>query len=350
MRRMLAGVVLLALSAGCSAQAGHLSAAPPLTGTAEAVQGGSGAHVVMTSHRKTKTTSTTTTPAPTTTTPAPTTTTPAPTTTTAVPSSTVTKTLVVFVENHTLAQMQAGMPYLNSLAHTYAYATGYTAATHPSLPNYLAVAGGSTFGITDDNDPSAHPLNGASVFGQALTKGGTAAVYAESEPSNCYPTGAGGLYAVRHTAWPYFVDEVSACKAGQVPSGDATSGAFAADAAAGRLPNVGWLIPNLCNDAHDCALSVADNWLKTMLPDVFNGPDWKSGHLAVVVTADEDDRSGGNTVLTVVAQPSLAGKVVTSPLTHYSLSAFLSAMSGSTPLRSAANAPSFAAAFGLTTP
>jgi phosphatidylinositol-3-phosphatase len=331
MRRVLASLTFLGLLAGCSAQAGHLSAAPRTTGTAGAVAGGSSAHIVKTSHRKT--TGTTTAP-----------------TTSPAASSTVTKTLVIFVENHTLAQMQAGMPYLNSLAHTYSYATNYTAMTHPSLPNYLAVAGGSTFGVTDDNDPSAHPLNGPSVFGQALAKGDTAMVYAESEPSNCYPTNASGGYVVRHTAWPYFVDETSACKIGQVPSGNATSGAFAADAAAGHLPNVGWLIPNICNDAHDCSLSVADHWLKTMLPDAFNGPDWRSGHLAVVVTADEDNRTGDNTVLTVVAHPSLSGKVVTSPLTHYSLSAFLSAMSGSTPLRSAAGAPSFAAAFGLSTP
>jgi phosphatidylinositol-3-phosphatase len=269
----------------------------------------------------------------------------------AAPSSgRVTKTLVVFVENHTLAEMQHGMPYLNGLAQRYGYATRYTAEAHPSLPNYLAVAGGSTFGITDDNDPSAHPLAGSTVFGQALAKGRTAKVYAEDEPSNCYPVNAGGTYAVRHTAWPYFVDEARQCRADQVPSGTATSGAFAADAAAGRLPNVGWLIPNLCHDAHDCSLSVADNWLATMLPDVFHGPDWRSGHLAVVVTGDEDDKTGDNTVLTVVANPSLTGKVVTSPLNHYSLSGFLSAMSGSAALRDAAGAPSFAAAFGLRTP
>jgi phosphatidylinositol-3-phosphatase len=261
----------------------------------------------------------------------------------------VTKTLVVFVENHSLSQMQTGMPYLNSLAQTYGYATNYRALTHPSLPNYLAVAGGSTFGVTDDNDPSAHPLSGQSVFGQALAKGKTAKVYAEDEPSNCYATNA-GLYVVRHTGWPYFVDEATACKANQVPSGSATSGAFASDAAAGNLPNVGWLIPNNCNNAHDCSLATADTWLKTMLPDVFNGPDWKSGQLAVVITADEDDSSQGNTVLTVVAHPSLHGKVVTSPLNHYSLSAFLSAMSGSTPLRNAVGSPSFADAFGLSVP
>ena len=41
-------------------------------------------------------------------------------------------------------------PYINSLARRYALATGMYAITHPSLPNYLAVTGGSTFGIDSD--------------------------------------------------------------------------------------------------------------------------------------------------------------------------------------------------------
>jgi acid phosphatase len=262
------------------------------------------------------------------------------------PSARVTKTLVVFLENHTLDQTQSGMAYLDTLAHQYGYATSYTAITHPSLPNYLAVAAGSTFGITDDNNPSAHPLTGPTVFGQALQHGKTAKVYADDEPTTCYAMDS-GAYAVRHTAWPYFVDEASQCVAGQVPSGDAAGGQFAADATAGTLPTVGWLVPNLCNDAHSCPLAVADGWLKAMLAPVFAGPDWASGHLAIVITADEDDHSGDNTVLTVVAHPSLSGAVVTTPLNHYSLSAFLSQISGSDPLRQAVRAPSFAEAFGL---
>src|SRR3954454_20407705 len=72
-----------------------------------------------------------------------------------VPAATarVTKVLVVIEENHSLSQMQSQMPYAYSLAKRYGYAGNYTAITHPSLPNYLAIAGGSTFGVTDDNYP-----------------------------------------------------------------------------------------------------------------------------------------------------------------------------------------------------
>ena len=52
---------------------------------------------------------------------------------------------------------------------------------------------------------------------------------------------------------------------------------------------------------------------------VFAGPDWKSGRLAVVLTADEDDHTQGNKVLTVVIHPSQGHHVVGTRLTHYSL-------------------------------
>jgi len=54
----------------------------------------------------------------------------------------VTKLLVFVVENHSLQQMRRGMPWLDHLARRYGYATQYRAITHPSLPNYLAIAGG----------------------------------------------------------------------------------------------------------------------------------------------------------------------------------------------------------------
>ena len=67
----------------------------------------------------------------------------------------------------------------------------------------------------------------------------------------------------------------------------------------------------------------------------------------MIVTADEDDRNSGNKVLTVVIHPSQKGKVVSSALNHYSLAGLHSDILSRNRLRGAANAPSFAAAFGL---
>jgi acid phosphatase len=258
------------------------------------------------------------------------------------------KVLVVIEENHSYAEMKSGMPYLFGLSNKYGYATDWTAISHPSLPNYLAIAGGSTFGVTNDAPPVRHRADvgtAQSVFDQALDSGKTAKTYAESMPGACYPTGYPldkPLYVPRHNPWTYFPASLSRCR-----SHDVAMTEFAAAARSNALPNVGFLIPNMCHDAHDCPLAAADAFLRKALPDVLASRDFTSGRLAVVVTADEDDKSSGNTVLTSVLSTRLANKVVSTPLTHYSLTRYIAQVLGVTPLKSGQSAPDMKAAFGL---
>ena len=254
----------------------------------------------------------------------------------------VDKILVLVVENHSLEQMRSGMPFTAGLADRYGHAVNYHAITHPSLPNYLAIAGGTTGGVTDDAPPAANPLAGQTVFGQALEHGRTARVYADGMQGSCTLQNGGSGYAVRHNPWAYYPAERRACQSYDVPL---TS--LRRDIADGRLPNVGMVIPNVCHDAHDCSLASADAWFRQQLTALMNGPDWASGHLAIVVTADEDDWNHGNQVLTTVISPGVRSLVVRSPLTHYSLSRALSEVAGGRPLQRAAGAPSLLRAFGL---
>jgi hypothetical protein len=267
-------------------------------------------------------------------------------------SSAVDKVLIIVEENHGFAAMTAHMPYLMTQARRYGYATNFRALTHPSLPNYLALAAGSTFGVSTDCSVARCPQSGPTVFDQAIAAGRTAKVYAEDMSVNCQPSGWGdGLYAVRHTAWPYFTDATSRsnCNRFQVPAG-ATGGPFRSDVRSGALPTVGWLIPNLCNDAHqpECPLARADSWLRSVLPAIVAGPDWRSGRLAVVVTADEDEGTADNNILTVVMHPSLHGRVVDTALNTYSLTRFQEQVAGVPYLGKARTAADFGSAFGLT--
>jgi phospholipase C len=250
------------------------------------------------------------------------------------------KVLTIMDENHTFAQMKSGMPYLWSQAQKYGYATNWSAITHPSLPNYLAIASGSTFGISDDYPPSVHNLAGSTVFDQALAAGKTAKVYAESMPSNCNQTNA-SPYAVRHNPWAYFTVMRTAC--GQY---DASTSTLLVDAKNNVLPNAGMVIPNLNDDAHNGTLAGADSWLKQRIPTILASSDFTSGRLAVVITADEGDGTS-NTVLTVVLDANLSAKIVTTGLSHYSLTEFYAQTIGVTPLLAGKNAPDMRAAFGL---
>ncbi|TPG18317.1 phosphoesterase [Pedococcus bigeumensis] len=241
--------------------------------------------------------------------------------------------------------MKAGMPYTYRLARTYGYATSYFATRHPSLPNYLAIASGSTHGVTTDAAPGDNvPVTGESVFGRAIAAGRTAGVYADAMPQPCALTPS-GRYAVKHNPWPYFVDERALCRQHDLPMS-----ALAADITAGSLPDAGMVVPDLCHDAHDCRLSTADAWFKDWMTRIQAGPDWRSGHLLVVLTADEDDRSAGNRVLTVVVHPSQHGAVVTTRLDHYSLTRLYAEVTGTAPLGHGAKAASMATAFDLPLP
>jgi len=107
------------------------------------------------------------------------------------------------------------------------------------------------------------------------------------------------------------------------------------------------VVPDLCNDAHDCSLARADAWMRRYVGQILAGPDWASGHLAVVVTADEDDSHHGNKVLTVVMNPAVSHEVVHAHLDHYSLSRSYAEVAGVQPLGHARNAPSLLERFGL---
>jgi acid phosphatase len=258
------------------------------------------------------------------------------------------KVLIVVEENRTPRSALAGMPYLASLASAYGKTTAYKAVAHPSLPNYLALAGGSTFGVRDDAGPGSHHISGPSVFDRVIAGGRTAKTYADAMPSACALSST-TKYAVKHNPWAYFSDPASRanCRRFDVPLGSTTRGALRADVDAGTLPTVGLVIPDICHDGHDCSLATSDAWLKSWLSVVRQGPDYRSGRLAIVVTFDEDDYSANNTVQTVVVSPYTSHVVTNRSLTHYSLTRYLAELTSTAPLRAAAAAPSLRADFRL---
>jgi acid phosphatase len=259
-----------------------------------------------------------------------------------------TKVLLIVEENKTQASARKGMPFLAKLGQRYGHTTHYRALAHPSLPNYLALAGGSTFGVRDDGNPSAHRIRHTSVFDQAIKAHQSAKAYEESMPSNCHLTST-GRYAVRHNPWTYFAEPRSRanCRHHDVPAGTTASGALHDDVTAGTLPTIGMLTPNLCHNAHDCSLAKADHWLKGWIRVIRHGADWTSGRLAVVVTFDENDGSRPNTVLTTVLSPSIHQVTSATTLTHYSWTRYAESLVGARQLQHARTAHSLGNAFGL---
>lgn len=258
------------------------------------------------------------------------------------------KVLVVIEENKRQQTAIDQMPYLASLARTYGFARAYRGVSHPSLPNYLAIVGGSTFGVTNDAGPGSNGVRGPSLLDTAIARGYTAKTYAEGMPSNCF-TAPEAPYAVKHNPWAYFTDATSRahCQKFDVPAGTLAAGELRRDIDAGTLPTLGLLVPDLCHDAHDCSLKTADDYLHGWLTKVMAGPDYRSGRLAIIVTFDEDDNSGDNTVLTAVISPRTKGVVSDERFTHYSLARYFAQLIRTNPPGNAAAAPQLRSAFGI---
>jgi phosphatidylinositol-3-phosphatase len=233
-------------------------------------------------------------------------------------------------------------PYENALAKECGLAGNYHGVTHPSLPNYIAATGGSTFGIADDAGPAAHPLGADSIFGQLGRSGRSWRSYEESMPGNC-DQAAASPYAVKHNPAAYFTAIRSACAANDVP----LAGNLDHDIAAGTLPSFSFVTPNLCNDTHDCSVRTGDNWLAAWIPKILSGPNYRAGNTLVILTWDEGVGSV-NQIPTIVVGPTVPAGVVSSQrFDHYALLRTTQDLLGLPHLGNAASAPSMAAAYGL---
>jgi hypothetical protein len=78
---------------------------------------------------------------------------------------------LVVLENAEYSEVSgsSAAPFINRLARRYGIARQMYATSHPSLPNYLALTGGSTFGISSDCTECSVP--GAGIAGQLDRRG-----------------------------------------------------------------------------------------------------------------------------------------------------------------------------------
>jgi phosphatidylinositol-3-phosphatase len=258
----------------------------------------------------------------------------------------ISKILVIMEENHSIGQVfPSHMPYLWSLARRFGRATAWSDIGHPSLPNYLAIFGGSKFNEPQDCLPSPGcTYSGPSVFGQALAHGGSARAYEESMPTSCDPRDS-GKYDVNHNPWAYLPDESRLCHLNDVPAGTVSAGALLTDVRDGSLPTVGEVSPNLIHDGHDGSLAQADAWLHSWVPVLTEGADWRNGRLAIVVVFDEGETT--EQVPFVILAPRVSHLVIRQRMNHFALTRLIDEIAGVPALREAARAADLVPLLGL---
>lgn len=165
----------------------------------------------------------------------------------------------IFMENESFASIIGApdAPYASAVARRCGLATNYYAVGHPSLPNYLAVTGGTTAGVTDDGKPSAHLLSGASIFSQVDNAHLSWRSYAESMPRPC-DTVTAGSYAARHNPAVYYTSLRPVCARDDIAMGTVKTGALHEALYSGTFANFVFVTPNICDDAHSCPVRHGD--------------------------------------------------------------------------------------------
>jgi len=252
--------------------------------------------------------------------------------------------VIVVEENTSFSEVTAtSMPYLFALASQYGVATQDYANTHPSIGNYFEMTAGQI--ITND-DSYQLTVTADNIVRQLLAAGKTWKDYAEDLPSVGYTGPTTGNYARKHNPLSFFSDVVndSVQVKRLVPFTQ-----FALDLAGDTLPNYSFVVPNLCNDAHDCDLLTADNWLQANIAPLLNNPSFKQDGM-LIITFDEasgDDTNGGGRIFwTVISPKAKTGYTSTTLYQHQSTLRLMAEALGLTSFPGdAASAPNMAEFF-----
>jgi phosphatidylinositol-3-phosphatase len=212
---------------------------------------------------------------------------------------------IVVEENANFGDVIANpaLPYLNGLANQYGLAANYFATAHPSIPNYFELTTGQILTLIDASTPRNFPVDANNIVRDLLAAGKSWKSYAEDLPSVGYTGDDTGRYAVRHNPLAYFTDVQNDAKQVQslVPFSQ-----FATDRNAAKLPDFSFIVPNLCNDAHDCSLATADSWLKTNIDPLIQSPQFQKDGLLIIVFDEADTldlTSGGGQVAAIIVSP-----------------------------------------------
>ena len=238
--------------------------------------------------------------------------------------------VVVIMENHSEDQIigNANAPYINSLiAHGGVGFSDAHGVTHPSQPNYIALFSGSAQGVTDDSCPQE--FTDIDNLGSQLIAAGFSFVgYSENMPSAGFTgcdEGGSKLYRRKHNPW---VDFNNVPDASNQPFSS-----FPADFA--TLPDVAIVVPNMCNDMHDCSVNTGDTWMQDNM-DAY--VQWATTHDSLLIlTWDEDDFTVDNHIPLIFAGADLVPDTYAETVDHYSILRMLEDMYGLTPLGGAAS-------------
>ncbi len=238
--------------------------------------------------------------------------------------------VVIIEENKDYQQILDGKdaPNIARLARAYGTATQFYSEVHPSEANYVALLGGDTFGINDDDAFYCKPASTAPFcygaarpgyvdhtvtephLGDQLLKAGLSwKGYYEDLPapgSDAIVAGAKGVpvaspleayYAVKHSGFMNFASvQADPDRARRIVGFDQLD----ADLAAGALPSFALIVPNQCNEMHGLpAPGVPDDCKSANVAGLIRRGDAEIGRLVKRLQATREWKSADNMAIIV---------------------------------------------------
>lgn len=174
-------------------------------------------------------------------------------------------------------------PVINQLAQDNTLFTAFHAPTHPSLPNYIALIGGDTYGYTTNCTDC--PVTATNLADLLERSGKSWMTYQESMPKDCAHFDIKGQYVAKHNPFLYFTSIVNDKERCQAHVEELSS--LPEDEAENKLADFIFITPNLCNTGHDCGIDKTDAWVMETLPPLITALQQESDNYLIILTWDE---------------------------------------------------------------
>ncbi len=230
--------------------------------------------------------------------------------------------VVVVGENtdYSRSYNSTNMPYLTSLANQYGLGVNYYSDTHPSIGNYLNLVTGYILTDDDSRTPTNFPVSLNNIALEVQNAGGTWKDYVENIPGASICNGLNfGAYYVRHDPLEYLTT-INTERSNYV-----CFGKFATDLLRHQLPTLSWLVPNGCDDAHDCSITTFDTWLHHAIGPLVLSPYFRPGGTGLlIIVFDENNDDGHPNCDTTTEGQGCGGQVELVVISPYSKSGYQS--------------------------
>src|SRR5256884_9808164 len=217
--------------------------------------------------------------------------------------------VVVLMENKNLNEVYGPAPYMTQLADQYSFSQGWSSITNPSQPNYIAIMGASTFGVSGDGN---HPnLNQPTLVELIETSGHTWTAIAEGSGSGCSINPDRGEAHFPFLSYTTITGNPARCA--NLHSGGPADVVTALNAGTNFI----WFTPNDGHNMHDNSVSSGDAWIQSWVPGLLTAMAGKKA--ALILMFDEAYTSPPYIYMSFSGPATKLAYKSTASYSHYSL-------------------------------